>query len=156
MLSVYEGLLDMIALIIALLSGTPSLASRDTFYPPLNHTTFITNASLGTYGGIYNAPADATSPIGDVYNYCSMPHPTKIHTPCRLPSPTIPLPLAWSILSISSVISGALLITSFPGARTKTTTATMSIPISTLRQLLRGPFQRKSTVKRTPTHLTRS
>ncbi|RMZ40927.1 histidine acid phosphatase [Aspergillus flavus] len=77
MLSVYEGLLDMIALIIALLSGTPSLASRDTFYPPLNHTTFITNASLGTYGGIYNAPADATSPIGDVYNYCSMPHPNE-------------------------------------------------------------------------------
>lgn len=77
MRSVYEGLLDMIALILTLLSGTPSLASRDTFYPSLNHTTFITNASLGTYGGIYNAPADQASPIGDVYNYCSMPHPNE-------------------------------------------------------------------------------
>ncbi|KAE8153140.1 histidine phosphatase superfamily [Aspergillus avenaceus] len=65
----------MIALLVTLLSGTPSLASRDSFYPPLNHTTFITNSSLGTYGGIYSAPGDQPSTIGDVYNYCAMPHP---------------------------------------------------------------------------------
>ncbi|KAF4216827.1 hypothetical protein CNMCM8980_007340 [Aspergillus fumigatiaffinis] len=60
-----------------LFSGTATLASRDTFYPPLNHTTFITNTSYGTYGGIYTAPADSPSSpsAGDVYNYCSMPHP---------------------------------------------------------------------------------
>jgi hypothetical protein len=49
-----------------------------TFYPPgLNSTTYISDVSVGTYGGIYNAPAeDATggSPYG-VYDYCSMPHP---------------------------------------------------------------------------------
>jgi acid phosphatase len=75
MSTLYEGLLDMIALFFALLAGTPSLASRDTFYPPLNHSTYITNASLGTYGGIYSAPVDQASPIDDVYNYCTMPHP---------------------------------------------------------------------------------
>ncbi|RHZ49830.1 histidine phosphatase family protein [Aspergillus thermomutatus] len=60
-----------------LFSGTATLASRDTFYPPLNHTTFISNTSYGTYGGIYTAPADsASSPsTNDAYNYCSMPHP---------------------------------------------------------------------------------
>ncbi|PYI09126.1 histidine acid phosphatase [Aspergillus sclerotiicarbonarius CBS 121057] len=67
------------ALVTVLLSaaGRPALAARDSFYPPLNHTTFITNASLGTYGGIYTAPADQPSPSSaeNVYNYCSMPHP---------------------------------------------------------------------------------
>ncbi|KAF7596674.1 hypothetical protein BBP40_000596 [Aspergillus hancockii] len=75
----------MIALFFALFAGTPSLASRDTFYPPLNHSIYITNASLGTYGGIYSAPADQPSPIDDVYNYCTMPHPhPETYT---LPSP---------------------------------------------------------------------
>ncbi|KAE8354748.1 histidine phosphatase superfamily [Aspergillus coremiiformis] len=77
MFSIYEGLLDMIALFLSVLSGTPSLASRETFYPPLNHTTFITNTSLGTYGGVYHAPTDQASPIREEqnYNYCTMPHP---------------------------------------------------------------------------------
>lgn len=53
-----------------------SLAAVDSFYPPLNHTTYITNSSLGTYGGIFNAPGDSASRTGeDVYNYCTMPHP---------------------------------------------------------------------------------
>ena len=79
MASIYEGFLDMISTLVSLLlsAGNPALAARDTFYPPLNHTTYITNASIGTYGGIYNAPADqASTPTAqDVYNYCSMPHP---------------------------------------------------------------------------------
>lgn len=75
--SIYESLVDMFSLFLAFLSsGTPSLA-RDSFYPPLNHTTYITDTSLGPYGGIYAAPADKSSPpsADDVYNYCSMPHP---------------------------------------------------------------------------------
>lgn len=76
MASIYEGLVDMFSLFLSFLSsGTPSLA-RDSFYPPLNHTTYITDSSLGPYGGIYAAPADQPSPASDdVYNYCSMPHP---------------------------------------------------------------------------------
>ncbi|GKZ92219.1 hypothetical protein AnigIFM59636_004937 [Aspergillus niger] len=77
--SIYQGLLDMISVLFSLLlsAGNPALAARDTFYPPLNHTTYITNSSVGTYGGIYSAPADQTSSPTpqDVYNYCSMPHP---------------------------------------------------------------------------------
>lgn len=76
--SLYEALVNMLSLGLTLLfSGTATLASLDTFYPPLNHTTFITDTSYGTYGGIYAAPAErASSPSdGDVYNYCSMPHP---------------------------------------------------------------------------------
>ncbi|KAH8424421.1 histidine phosphatase family protein [Aspergillus melleus] len=77
MASIYQGLTDMFSLFLAVLSsGTPSLA-RDSFYPSLNHTTYITDAVLGPYGGIYAAPADQPSPPShnDVYNYCSMPHP---------------------------------------------------------------------------------
>ncbi|KAK9234194.1 histidine phosphatase superfamily [Lipomyces kononenkoae] len=49
-----------------------------TFYPPtLNSTGYITNSSIGTYGGIYkadtNGPAEGT-PYG-IYDYCCMPHP---------------------------------------------------------------------------------
>ncbi|RAK80200.1 histidine phosphatase family protein [Aspergillus fijiensis CBS 313.89] len=86
-ISIYEGLSDMISLLFTLL--TSSVAARDTFYPPLNHTTFITNTSLGTYGGIYSAPADQASPPSaeEVYNYCSMPHP-------RADTYTLPPPIA--------------------------------------------------------------
>ncbi|KAG0293396.1 hypothetical protein BGZ96_002864 [Linnemannia gamsii] len=64
----------------ALASGVyaASLSHIDTFYPNgLNYTSYITNSSLGTNGGIYNAPANQPTegtPYG-VYNYCSMPHP---------------------------------------------------------------------------------
>ncbi|KAL4922069.1 histidine phosphatase superfamily [Aspergillus aurantiobrunneus] len=76
MRTVYEGILDMLTFVLGLfLSGT-SLAAVDSFYPPLNHTPYITNASLASYGGLFTAPADQASPSGDsVYNYCSMPHP---------------------------------------------------------------------------------
>ncbi|RAL08898.1 histidine phosphatase family protein [Aspergillus homomorphus CBS 101889] len=86
-ISIYEGLTDMISLLFTLLA--PSVAARDTFYPPLNHTTFITNTSLGTYGGIYSAPADQASPTtsDDGYNYCSMPHP-------RVDTYVLPPPIA--------------------------------------------------------------
>ncbi|KAJ5232849.1 hypothetical protein N7468_005805 [Penicillium chermesinum] len=50
----------------------------DTFYPPdLNKTTYISNSSIGTYGGIYKAPTNGPTqgkPYG-TYDYCSMPHP---------------------------------------------------------------------------------
>ncbi|KAA8651114.1 cytochrome P450 [Aspergillus tanneri] len=77
----------MFSLFLAFLASRPALASRDTFYPPLNHTTYITDTSLGPYGGIYTAPEDHASPHShdDVYNYCSMPHP-RAET-YSLPSP---------------------------------------------------------------------
>ncbi|KAL4895303.1 histidine phosphatase superfamily [Aspergillus ambiguus] len=88
MSTLYQGFIDMISLGLAFLfTGTSSLAARDSFYPPLDHTTYISNVSQGTYGGIYSAPALQPSPHreGDPYNYCSMPHP-RVET-YSLPSP---------------------------------------------------------------------
>jgi hypothetical protein len=55
-----------------------NLTPLETFYPPtLNDTAYISNSSLGLYGGVYSAPAEEAtggSPYG-VYDYCSMPHP---------------------------------------------------------------------------------
>jgi hypothetical protein len=57
---------------------TSKLTPVGTFYPPnLNSTDYISDASLGTYGGTFSAPAEqaaAGSPYG-IYDYCSMPHP---------------------------------------------------------------------------------
>lgn len=54
------------------------LSPLDTFYPPdLNKTSYISNASIGTYGGIYKSPTNGPTqgkPYG-TYDYCSMPHP---------------------------------------------------------------------------------
>jgi hypothetical protein len=53
--------------------------SVSTFYPPLDSLSYITNASLGPYGGIYSAPRTSPSPHSDdgAYDYCSMPHPSE-------------------------------------------------------------------------------
>jgi hypothetical protein len=55
-----------------------AFTSLDTFYPPkLNDTSYISDESIGTYGGIYNAPTNGPtipSPYG-TYDYCFMPHP---------------------------------------------------------------------------------
>lgn len=77
-------LIDMLSrhlLDLALLTApvAASLSAIDTFYPSgLSDVSWITNASLGSYGGIYEAPADEPSlppsPYG-VYDYCTMPHP---------------------------------------------------------------------------------
>ncbi|KAL2812307.1 histidine phosphatase superfamily [Aspergillus granulosus] len=79
MRSAYEDMFEMLTFVLSLLFTGGSLAAQniDSFYPPLNHTTYITNASLGTYGGVFNAPADKASPPPTevIYNYCSMPHP---------------------------------------------------------------------------------
>ncbi|KAL4862134.1 hypothetical protein BDV12DRAFT_179288 [Aspergillus spectabilis] len=76
MRSIYEGILDMLTFFLSLLFSGASLAAVDSFYPPLNHTTYITNNSLGSYGGVFNAPSDQASATGDSdYDYCSMPHP---------------------------------------------------------------------------------
>jgi acid phosphatase len=50
----------------------------DTFYPPtLNSTAWITNSSIGTYGGVFTAGKESS--LGEAaygtYDYCSMPHP---------------------------------------------------------------------------------
>jgi acid phosphatase len=54
------------------------LTPLQTFYPPnLNDTSYITNSSLGTYGGVYQSPtreANTSAPYG-TYDYCQMPHP---------------------------------------------------------------------------------
>jgi acid phosphatase len=54
------------------------LTPLQTFYPPtLNDTSYITDSSRGTYGGIYQSPTrepNASLPYG-TYDYCQMPHP---------------------------------------------------------------------------------
>lgn len=55
------------------------LTPLESFYPPgLNDTAYIANASIGTYGGIYQAPTrnnDNTGKPYGYYDYCTMPHP---------------------------------------------------------------------------------
>lgn len=70
--------------------GTIALSALESFYPiGLNDTSYITNASLGSYGGIYSASGKSTT--SDItygtYDYCSMPHP-------RVQEYLIPSPVA--------------------------------------------------------------
>lgn len=64
------------------------LTPLQTFYPPnLNDTSYITDASLGMYGGNYQTSIrepNTTLPYGS-YNYCTMPHPRAQEYP--LPGP---------------------------------------------------------------------
>ncbi|KAF4632752.1 hypothetical protein G7Y89_g5365 [Cudoniella acicularis] len=60
----------------------------ETFYPPgLNDTSYISNSSIGTYGGVYQAPTReaSTSAAYGTYDYCTMPHPRAQEYP--LPGP---------------------------------------------------------------------
>lgn len=72
-ISVMRSLI-LLSVATSVLSQTPG----DTFYPPtLNDTSYISNSSIGTYGGIYEAPTHGPTggnPYG-TYDYCSMPHP---------------------------------------------------------------------------------
>ncbi|KAM3070549.1 hypothetical protein ACMFMF_008002 [Clarireedia jacksonii] len=56
-----------------------ALSTIESFYPPnLNDTSYISNSSLGTYGGSYQAPKGQilfTNTTYGAYYYCSMPHP---------------------------------------------------------------------------------
>ncbi|GLI78278.1 hypothetical protein PoHVEF18_006587 [Penicillium ochrochloron] len=65
-------------LVLGVAGPVLGLSPLDTFYPPnLNDTSYISNASIGTYGGIYKAPTNGPTggnPYG-TYDYCSMPHP---------------------------------------------------------------------------------
>ncbi|CAI7617463.1 unnamed protein product [Penicillium pancosmium] len=59
------------------------LSPLDTFYPPLNQTSYIANTSAGTYGGLYQASTHGPTggrPYGS-YDYCSMPHPREYQLP---------------------------------------------------------------------------
>ncbi|KAH8705230.1 putative histidine acid phosphatase [Talaromyces proteolyticus] len=64
--------------VLSLAGAVLALTTEQSFYPPtLNDTSYISNSSIGTYGGIYKAPTNgptAGTPYG-VYDYCSMPHP---------------------------------------------------------------------------------
>ncbi|KAJ5490067.1 Histidine phosphatase superfamily clade-2 [Penicillium expansum] len=64
--------------LLSVAASVPGQTPGDTFYPPtLNDTSYISNSSIGTYGGIYEAPTHGPtggSPYG-TYDYCSMPHP---------------------------------------------------------------------------------
>lgn len=65
-------------LLLGVAGPVAALSPLDTFYPPtLNETSYISNATIGTYGGIYQAPTNGPTqgkPYG-TYDYCSMPHP---------------------------------------------------------------------------------
>ncbi|KAB8297393.1 hypothetical protein EYC80_002736 [Monilinia laxa] len=68
--------------------GKITLNPLETLYPiGLNYTSYITNTSLGSYGGIYSALPKST--ISNVtygtYDYCSMPHPRV--SEYKLPAP---------------------------------------------------------------------
>jgi hypothetical protein len=60
-------------------TGGNALSPLDSFYPSnLNDTSYISNSSLGTYGGSYQAPTREISFSNNSYGayyYCSMPHP---------------------------------------------------------------------------------
>ncbi|KAJ5675182.1 uncharacterized protein N7477_005116 [Penicillium maclennaniae] len=76
------------AVVLGAVGPALGLSPLDTFYPPtLDDTAYISNSSIGTYGGIYKAPTNGPTggtPYG-TYDYCSMPHPrTKEY---ELPEP---------------------------------------------------------------------
>lgn len=71
----YSAILATLGLAVPLAHG---LTPLQTFYPPnLNDTAYITNTTLGTYGGVYQAPTREanTSALYGSYDYCTMPHP---------------------------------------------------------------------------------
>jgi 2-phosphoxylose phosphatase len=75
MLSLPIGLAVAVA---AAAQAALALTPLETFYPPdINSTEYITNTSLGTYGGTYQSPRKSynTSITYGTYNYCFMPHP---------------------------------------------------------------------------------
>ncbi|RDW61661.1 histidine acid phosphatase [Coleophoma crateriformis] len=64
--------------VAALVSPALALTPLETFYPPtLNDTAYISNASIGTYGGVYTAQTRTSvyNASYGVYDYCTMPHP---------------------------------------------------------------------------------
>ena len=71
----YSAMLATLGFAVPIARG---LTPLQTFYPPnLNDTAYITNTTLGTYGGVYQAPtreANTSAPYGS-YDYCTMPHP---------------------------------------------------------------------------------
>ncbi|KAK9453393.1 putative histidine acid phosphatase [Dipodascopsis uninucleata] len=77
-----------LACIAAVPAAAKALSPIDTFYPPnINSTKWISDSSLGTYGGIYAAPREHVSAVEHygIYDYCTMPHPRK--TEYELPKP---------------------------------------------------------------------
>lgn len=70
-----KSTLGAIAVFSTLVAGQ---IGYDTFFPPqLNSTTYITNTTAGTYGGVYSAGTTNTSypANAETYDYCHMPHP---------------------------------------------------------------------------------
>ena len=79
---------SVIAAIALLSSLVTAQTGYDTFFPPqLNSTSYITNSSAGTYGGVYMAGTTDTSYPADplTYDYCHMPHPRN--DTYKLPAP---------------------------------------------------------------------
>ncbi|KIY42898.1 histidine acid phosphatase [Fistulina hepatica ATCC 64428] len=67
-----------IGLVVLIASVALGLTPIETFYPPdLNDTSYIPNATIGLYGGVYQSPTrepNTSAPYG-TYDYCFMPHP---------------------------------------------------------------------------------
>ncbi|KAJ5106073.1 hypothetical protein NUU61_003420 [Penicillium alfredii] len=58
-------------------SPVPTITPGGSFYPPLHSLSYITDNKQGTFGGVYNAPAEKpTKDHSGDYDYCTMPHPS--------------------------------------------------------------------------------
>lgn len=56
--------------------GTYTVAPEDTFYPPLDSESYITDGAGRSFQEMFTAPAEEASSMGSAaYDYCSMPHP---------------------------------------------------------------------------------
>lgn len=76
----WAGLVDpskMFSMALSLGSSpAPTPSPENSFYPPLESVSFITDSTYGSFGGVFTGPADDASPTtSGNYNYCTMPHP---------------------------------------------------------------------------------
>lgn len=77
---VWAALLDpskMFSMALSLISSPgPTISPVGSFYPPLDSISYIADVTRGTFGGVFTAPAEASSAVGSgAYDYCTMPHP---------------------------------------------------------------------------------
>ena len=55
--------------------GAVTMTPVDTFYPPLDSVSYITDGAGHSFREQRTAPADEASKVSAAYDYCTMPHP---------------------------------------------------------------------------------